>query len=184
MKWLAPTKVQSIARFIACDPWHADQKTPFFLDRCFDRTLDRGFVPGYVLEDESRASRFAIRSDLGRDYRFLPDSLTDLYRRGKVPAERLPALLKGLEPDLKRSDYFRLWSLNQFQRNILTYSLPFVGAVHALLGSVLLLDGGDWVNVFQIVLGVTLAAVSLKIAGGLNARRKRQTDWALRQCGA
>jgi hypothetical protein len=136
--WIyTPKKVQNLAHFTAADPWHGDQPTSFDLDRCFDG----GFVPDYAaFEDESLPQKFAIRSELEREHRVLPDSLVALWRGGKVPVERLPALLKGLEPNLKRSDYIRLLSMNRLQRGIRTYAAPSFGVFVLLIGTALLAE--------------------------------------------
>jgi hypothetical protein len=36
--------------------------------------------------------------------RFVPESLTELWRLGEIPPEHLPAVLRAIEPQLKKSD--------------------------------------------------------------------------------
>lgn len=178
--WIyTPKKVQQLAQFTAADPWNGGQRVQFHLDRCFSR----GFVPDYsAYDDESLPSKFAIRSELDKAHRVLPDSLASLWRSGKVTPERLPALLRGLEPNLKRSDFIRLLSMNKMQRGIRTYAGPSFGGFLLVLGMALLLDKElAATGAGMIAVGVLLAAVTVRIMRRLNARRKEQTDWALSQ---
>src|SRR5437879_10134517 len=104
--WIyTPRRVENLAHFNAADPWNGNQQTPFDLDRVFIRSI----VPDRTnLEDESKPHKYAIRSALEQHHRTLPDSLVSLWRDGRIPVEHLPPLLKGLEPNLKRSDYIKL----------------------------------------------------------------------------
>jgi hypothetical protein len=176
--WLyTPKKVQNLVHFTAPDPWHGNQQTAFDLDRCFDG----GFVPDYAaFEDESLPQKYALRSELEREHHVLPDSLASLWRSGKIPAERLPALLKGLEPSLVKSDYIRLLTMNRMQRGIRTYAAPIFGGFLALMGLPMLAI--EWeVGVVIVGLGVGLTVFAVKLVRKLNARRKQQSDWALSQ---
>src|SRR5262245_21861867 len=172
--WMyTPKKVQNLAHFTAADPWNGNQQTSFELDRCFDG----GFVPDYAaFDDESLPQKYAIRSGLEQEHRVLPDSLASLWRSGKVPAERLPALLRGLEPNLTKSDYIRLLTMNRMQRGIRTYAPPVFGGFLTLMGLPLLAI--EWeVGVVMVAIGVGLTVFAVKTVRRLNARRQQQSDW-------
>jgi hypothetical protein len=179
--WIyTPKKVQNLARFTAPDPWHDNQPTSFDLDRCFDG----GFVPDYAaFEDESLPQKYALRSALEREHRVLPDSLASLWRGGKIPPDRLPMLLKGLEPNLTRSDYVRLLSMNRMQRSIRTYAPPSLGVFLLLIGIALLFVEVE-TGAVMMAIGALLIAIPVRIMRRLNARRRQQTDWALGQSSA
>ncbi len=98
-------------------------------------------------------------------------------------------LLKGLELDLKRSDYFRVMTLNRMQRAIRTGGIKFLGW---MLGGFLMLGG--FVLRFMpppdrqivpgsvmIVVGPLLVMIPIRIVRGWQARRKQQIEWALGQ---
>ncbi|MGH2360562.1 MAG: hypothetical protein ACRDGM_08480 [bacterium] len=175
-----PSRIQKLAQFSAADPWNDNRPTTFVLDRCFDG----GYVQDYtVLEDESLPQKYAIKSELEPDHRVLPDSLAWLWRSGKIPTERLPALLKGLEPNLGRSDFIGLLTMNRVQRGVRTYAPQVLGVFVFLLGAALLLVPDLATSVVMMAIGILVIALTRGIVGRLNARRKRQMDWALSQPG-
>src|SRR5690242_13761122 len=103
MFWVyQPKSFQNLARFTAPDPWNGSRPAVFELERCFSRSV----LPN-TYEQEARPHKYAIRSGIDRQCRILPDSLTALWKDRRIDAERLPALLKSMEPDLIRSDYVR-----------------------------------------------------------------------------
>jgi hypothetical protein len=170
-----PKSVQELTHFRAADPWNEDRPAAFHLLRCFSSAV----LPlAVAYEDESRPQRLAILSELDEEFRFLPDALTALWKNGRIPAERLPALLKQLEPGLIRSDFFRLLALNGMQRGVRTWAAPCVGLIWVLAGSVAMTD--------SILFGGTLAALGVIIAVGSftlvrkwTRRRQHQVSWAL-----
>lgn len=179
--WIyTPRRVENLAHFSAADPWNGNQQTAFDLDRVFIA----GLVPDRTnLDDVSKPHKYAIRSALEQHHRALPDSLVSLWRDGKVPVERLPALLKGLEPNLKRSDYIKLLSMTRLQRIIRRYAPPVLGLIIALLGlAVTVEDAGT--GIVMAAIGVLIVVASEAITRRLHARRKQQMEWAIAQPAA
>jgi hypothetical protein len=176
--WIyTPRRVQNLERFRAADPWNGNQEIMFSLDRVFIRSL----VPDRTnLEEESKPHKYALRSELDRHHRTLPDSLASLWRDGKVAAARLPALLNGLEPNLRRSDYIKLLSMTRLQRAIRTYAPPVLGALVVLVGLALWFDDPSS-GAVMMAIGILIAVLATTTIRRLNARRKQQIEWALNQ---
>lgn len=179
MYWIyTPKKTQTLARFETTDPWNGDQRTSFQLDRCFAG----GFVPDYAAFDEqSIPHRYALKSALDREHRALPDSLAALWRDGRVAPENLPRLLGDLQPELERSDFFRLMTMNRLQRGIRTYAFLVLGVVVSLLGlgSMLMSPPEPAAGVVLIGAGVLFMVFPIRFVRGWQARRTQQMKWAL-----
>jgi len=95
-------RVKTEVSFTAEDPWNQNRRATFTLD---DYVLGpRGMTPGPNVKPAVDYLR-GIRSSLDSAERMLPESLSELWRTKRVPAEALPALLKELEPTLKESDF-------------------------------------------------------------------------------
>jgi hypothetical protein len=187
MFWiLTPKKTQTLARFEAPDPWNGGRLTRFTLDRCFDG----GPVPDYsAFDDDSIPHRYAIKSANGDGHRALPDSLAGLWREKKVHAEQLPSLLHRMEPTLRRSDYFRLMTMNRLQRGIRLYGMKYgaalVGAISALIGLALCLvpppDRDPVTGVAMLLVAVPVFIVPGRFVHRWQTRRSEQAAWALRE---
>lgn len=182
MLWLyTPKKVIQLASFTAPDPWNENKSSTFRLDQCFDG----GVVPAYAaLEETSIPHRFAIRSQAEKQHRVLPDSLAAIWKSNKLPAEALPARLKDLEPTLKRSDYFRLATMNPMQRAIRIWAAPVFGVFLIVLGVALFNSGSGTEGAILLLAGLLAIAIPLAIFAQLNRRRKEPTEWALGLTGA
>lgn len=180
MYWIyTPRKTENLASFEAPDPWHAGQPTSFTLDRCFDGR----YVPDYsAFDDQSIPHRYAVKSALDGEHRALPDSLAGLWLEKRVAADRLPALLNALEPELQRSDYFRLMTLNRLQRGIRIYGMTvggaIVGAIVALGGVSFLVSPSMGLRVaggVMLAAGVLLLVLPGRVVRGWKRRRAQQT---------
>ena len=179
--WIyTPRRVENLAHFNAADPWNGNQQTPFDLDRVFIRSI----VPDRTnLEDESKPHKYAIRSALEQHHRTLPDSLVSLWRDGRIPVERLPPLLKGLEPNLKRSDYIKLLSMTRLQRIIRRFAPSSIGLIFALVGLAVTLDDAG-TGIVMMIIGALILVACEAITRQLHARRKEQMEWAMGQPSA
>jgi hypothetical protein len=126
--------------FRAGDPWNGEATTDWNLDafRWFPESLGaRGSVwSGYDV--------CALRSEIDGVVRMLPETLTALWREGRIPAASLPRLLRQEEPSLRRVDYahflHRRWPAWIVPLLIATALLflalraaPPYGGLHALL---------------------------------------------------
>lgn len=100
---LVPRRLRTEARFQAPDPVYGNRDTEFSIESYI-----------YVLEHADERSSlwragntpvFGLRSEIDGAERFLPDSLSHLWRSGRVPPEALPGLLQEIAPRLRKSDY-------------------------------------------------------------------------------
>jgi hypothetical protein len=100
---MKPVRVKTAASFTAVDPWNQDRVTSFKLD---EYLLMLG---GASVKESTKATgtdfKRALRSEIDGVERWLPDSLSELWRTKRVPTEALPRLLKEAEPSLKPGDY-------------------------------------------------------------------------------
>lgn len=100
---LVPRRLRTEARFQAPDPVYGNQATEFSIESYI-------YVPEHADERSPlwRAGNypvFALRSEIDGGERFLPDSLSHLWRNGQAPPEALPGLLQEIAPRLRKSDY-------------------------------------------------------------------------------
>jgi hypothetical protein len=100
---MKPARVKTAARFTAQDPWNQNRPTSFKLEEYLQMMKDT------PLPETTKATgtdfRRALVSEADGVQRWLPDSLSELWRKGLVSSEALPRLLKDAEPTLKSSDY-------------------------------------------------------------------------------
>jgi hypothetical protein len=127
---------------------------------------------------------FSIRSEIDRADHFLPESLFELWRTGRIPPEALPRLLMAIEPRLKKSDYRAV--LHDPWR---PWTGPIVGLIVGLIPLFAYVFEPD-LRASATLLGVAEACVVLGLVIGgashmpfflLKRRRSRQTRWALTQ---
>lgn len=108
-----PRRVRTVARFAAADPWQLDLPTEFSIE-----------AYRYVPQDDIKPPRqgpeaaevYGLRSEIDGRERLLPDALSHLWKRGELPAEELPALLRDLRPRLVKSDYRPLLAIDARRR--------------------------------------------------------------------
>ena len=173
---IARPNTELLKKFTAPNPWEADQLGPFEVYRHFIG----GVMPLHAAVDErSRLQTYTLRLPGGLD-RPLPDSLVALWLAGTVPDERLPRLLAGLEPQLKRSDFATHAALNSMQRAVRRWA-PLVGGAFILVLGVLEIGESVGVGLAMIAAGALIAGGSWLLGRRFSARRRSQERWILEQ---
>gem|GEM_PF-692242 len=100
------TRVKTELSFVAEDPWYGNCPSRFALDNYLLTLRGAKSTPDNAKESPWLGGfRRALRSEADSVTRFLPESLIELWLRGQVSTEALPALLKQMEPSLRESDY-------------------------------------------------------------------------------
>jgi MFS family permease len=183
---LVPRRVRTEARFRAADPWDGDSPAELSIEAYY-------YVPEHMREAKAPwrwcdTPLYALRSTAGGAERFLPEALSRLWREGRVPAERLPRLLKEMEPELEEEDFQPLLEARA-ERRLTVLSLVVVLGIAGLLVT--------WPAGNQPGLSLTALVCGGVVAGGgfLGAllllpsyfagrrRRRRQMAWALSRAG-
>jgi hypothetical protein len=105
-----PKPVAALGTFSAPNPWHGDAKTNWTVNFYFYKTswrdppLASEFADGIKRKPNPMNEAIGIASADGR-YHILPRVVSERWLQGAVANVALPALLRQLEPRLKRSDY-------------------------------------------------------------------------------
>lgn len=174
---IARPHTELLKKFMARNPWEADDRGPFEVYRHFIG----GAMPLHAAADErSRLQTYTLRLPGGVLDRPLPDSLVALWLAGKVPDERLPRLLAELEPRLKRSDFATHEALNPTQRAVRRWIPLGGGAFIAVLGVSEIRDRAG-VGLAMLVAGALIAAVAWLLGRRFSSRRRSQERWILEQ---
>lgn len=168
----AKSSSELLKTFNAPDPWNGGRRATFSIHRHFMG----GLMPGYAAADKrSRLQSCILRCQADQRDRPLPDALVSLWLDDKVPSDRLPQLLAGLEPQLKRSDYVSHQALNPMQRAVRRWAPMLFAAFVALLGlSMLGEDSGT--GVVMLAVGLLVGAGAWLVGRRFRARRQRQVD--------
>lgn len=170
-----PVRLRTLARFLASDPWSGHHLTEYTVD-------DFVMMPlGSKRALHSKWSLHATGIQWQNDARFrlLPESLVDLWKTGKVPAEELPCLLHSLEPALIETDFIPAQS---WQRSIGIPMLVLL-LICPIVFFAVRVNGGTMpataalAAMFVIALGTGLTLWVLRI--NKRSRAKEQTTWAL-----
>jgi len=102
---LEPRRLRTVDSFEAADPWNGGAPAAFDLD--LHRMVPKGAGEGVEWGKEVHA----LRSKLDGVDRFLPESLTELWKTGRAPAGALPRLLAEIQPSLRSGDFVPLLHL-------------------------------------------------------------------------
>jgi hypothetical protein len=172
-----PRRLRTHGNFTAGDPWNGNLPTEFSIEE-------------YVIMPESSphavdsvqfAHRMGLRSESDGSQRYLPESLIELWRRGLVPAERIPALAQAIEQRVIKEDYNLV--LHQTPMNAVVIPVAFVFAIVAVLAAVIPFQGERLPIAGAVAIG---AAMSLFVGGimwmvrqSARGRRKQQMKWLL-----
>ncbi|HEY6253758.1 MAG TPA: hypothetical protein VI685_27700 [Candidatus Angelobacter sp.] len=117
---------------------------------------------------------FGIKSELDGKQRMLPESLVELWRTRRIPAEALPRLLWQMQSSLKRGDYLPTLRSRGIQWLTVVVALLCMAMV---LGFASKLERSE---VLLLMLGTLLIPLPVVLILGLRrARCRRQMDWAL-----
>ena len=174
---IARPNTELLKKFTAPNPWEADQRGPFEVYRHYIG----GVMPLHAAADErSRLLTYTLRLPGGVLDRPLPDSLVALWLAGTVPDERLPRLLIGLEPQLKRSDFATHQALNPMQRAVRRWA-PLVGGAFIVVLGVSQTGESAGVGLAMIAAGALIAGGSWLLGRRFSSRRRSQERWILEQ---
>jgi hypothetical protein len=181
---LVPRRVRTEARFRGADPWNGNVPADLSIEAYY-------FVPEHVREVPSPcpwgdAAAYALRSGVNSAERFLPDSLSHLWKTGKVAAEDLPGLLREMEAALDPADFQPVLGAPPERR----VAAVLVLLLTAVVGMALTWPrGGGSFHWMALACGAALAGGLL---GALltfppylasRSRRSRQMSWAIERLG-
>jgi hypothetical protein len=180
--WLMfkPARLRTVGSFTAEDPWNQNRRSSFTLEAYM--LAPKGFTPKADTKIFGGIPLYGIRSEVDGVERMLPESLTYLCRNNRVPAEKLPWLLKEMGPMLRKTD-FRLQFLTKAM-TVMQYVLSglFGLLLLALLAAAVLspsASDGMVIGIFVAVLGLLCFGVLYLMFFRPRARRRRQMNWAL-----
>src|SRR5882724_3387169 len=98
---LAPARIGTAAIIHAADPWNGGRTATFQLN--YYAMVPKGARHASPKTPANRRL-LALCSEIDLCDRFLPESLTELWRLGEISAEGLPSILHAIEPQLKKSE--------------------------------------------------------------------------------
>jgi hypothetical protein len=101
--------VRSAGGFAAPDPWNENRRTDFTIEVYIlvDEDPLKGVMTPIkpIRKDPWSWGVFGIKSEIDGQERMLPESLAELWRTQRIPAEALPRLLQQMQSSLKPRDY-------------------------------------------------------------------------------
>ena len=180
---MKPIRVKTAATFTAEDPWNQKRSSSFKLNEYLL------LFAGAAVTESTKATgtdfKRALVSEIDGVERWLPDSLSELWRTRQVPAEALPRLLKEAEPTLKNGDYTVVlrnkarWLLVALNTLVFLAFIAFMvvgfvsdeGQVLPKIGGVLLVAAISWLILYFSYYRTWF-------------RRKRQMKWFLERAEA
>jgi len=180
------TKVKTELSFAAKDPWNGNRPCTFTLDSYMVtlrgvKTLPKGVKTSRWLGGFHRA----LRSEADGVTRFLPESLIELWLTKQVPTEAMPALLKQIEPSLRKSDFKPiLRSLKMKMFGI--FESICCGLMMIIIMVAVVAGHAPW----WLAAAIVLAAACVfwvflhQVYFGLLRRRKKQIRWLLERMAA
>ena len=178
---LVPVRVKTEGSFTAEDPWNENRRTSFNVEAYLLVPRGTRVAPG---TKALAGYLYGIRSELDGCDHMMPESLVELWRTGRIPAETLPKLLQRMEPTLKKADYRpilrnTLLKITQyiFVGLMALLALFLVGVVLAFPGEVPLVA----VLVMLTLIGSVGWGAHYLIFQRPKGRRMRQMEWALAQ---
>ena len=175
---MKPIRVKTAATFTAEDPWNQGRRSSFKLNEYLL------LFSGTAVTESTKATgtdfKRALLSEIDSIERWLPDSLSELWRTKQVPTEALPLLLKEAEPTLKSGDYTVVlrnkarWLLVVLNTVVVLAFITFMvvgfvndeGEVLPKIGGVLLVAAISWLILYFAYYRTWF-------------RRKRQMKWFL-----
>jgi hypothetical protein len=175
---MKPARVKTAASFTANDPWNQNRPTTFKLEEYLQMMKDT------PLPETTKATatdfRRALVSEIDGVQHWLPDSLSELWRRKLVASEALPRLLSEAEPTLKGSDYTVFLRNKALWITIAVRTLICAGVVVATIIGLANADGSLLPKIGAVVLVAGLLWAILYFAHFRKwFGRKRQMKWFL-----
>jgi hypothetical protein len=95
-----PMRLRTLATFTAADPWSRNALTEYRVEEYVMMPVGSK----RALDSKWNLHTIGIQWEADARYRLLPESLVELWKRGRIPAEKLPSLLHTLEPRLLDTD--------------------------------------------------------------------------------
>jgi hypothetical protein len=172
-----------VGRFTAPNPWNQGARTEW--------TLNVYFILNEAFGTPETASRLkpnrlyrpeviGICSESDGRYHLLPRSLSNLWKKNQVPNERLPELLKAIEPKLRDGDFWH--PFKDITSAILTFLLASLSLMPLTL--YFLSNGRDFHDPQNLWAAALFALFPLKFLAVRLSRRfrcRRQTTELLRR---
>lgn len=117
IQW-APLHYRTIRRFTAPNPWNRGMRAEWTVssymiinEKLVTPDAAMTLKPNRLLRPEL----IGICSEPDKRYHLLPSALSELWKNNQVPDERLPELLKEMEPKLNDGDFWHpvkdLWTM-------------------------------------------------------------------------
>ena len=94
-------RLRTLGRFTAGDPWHGQRPTEFSIEEYV--MMPHGATT--AVDSSQYGHRAGLRSETDGAQYMMPESLLELWRRGQIPAERLPVLTQAITPRLTQEDF-------------------------------------------------------------------------------
>ena len=172
-----PVRLQTLARFSAPDPWSGND----FTDYSIEEYVMMPVGSKRALDSKWSLRTTGIRWEQDSRYRLLPESLVELWKCKRIPAEKLPWLLHALEPRLMETDCIATQS---WQRSVGIPSLMLL-LVCPLVFLVIRVDGHAMPVGAAIGSGLMIAmltgAVLWMMKSSKRSRVREQIRWAVNQ---
>ena len=170
-------RLRTLGQFTAPDPWNANRPTAFSIEEYV--MMPSGATQ--AVDSSQYIHRAGLRSEVDGSQRMLPESLIELWRRGQVPAEHIPGLMRAIESRLTKDDY----NLILHQSPMKTVVLPLIAVfvVIVLVGLFAPVDGGplSLPVALAVATGFSLfiGAIFWMIRQTARSRRAGQMKWLL-----
>jgi hypothetical protein len=165
--------LRTLGRFAAADPWNGNRVTEFSIEEYVmmpsgsPQAVDSGVF----------AHTIGLRSELDGSQRMIPESLFELWKRGQVPAERIPTLARAIAPRVLAEDLNLMLGRSNVRSMLAVLVTVFliitgIAAFEELSFAAALAVGAA----FSLFIG---AIFWLVLRSG-RARRREQMKWLLR----
>ena len=170
-------RLRTLGQFSSPDPWNGNRPTAFTIEEYV--MMPSGATQ--ATDSSQYAHRVGLRSESDGSQRMIPESLVELWRRGQVPAERIPILAQAIEPRVLKEDFNLI--LHQSARNTIVLPLLGVFAVTAGVAAFVPMDGER----LSIPVALAVSAGFTLLVGAIfwitrqsgRNRRREQMAWLL-----
>ena len=170
-------RLRTLGRFTAGDPWNGNRPTEFSIEEYV--MMPAGSAQ--ALDTSQFVHRIGLRSETDGSQHMLPESLVELWRRGQVAPERIPALAQAIEPRIVKDDLNLI--LHQNSTKTIVLPLAAVFAVTVLVGVFVPMEGEHLSIPVAIAMGVgftaLIGAILWVARQSGRSRRAEQMKWML-----
>ena len=177
-------RLRTLARFTASDPWSRNGSRNTLTDFRVEEYVMMPLGSTRALDSKWNLHTIGIQWESDARYRLLPESLVELWRHGRIPAEKLPELLHTLEPSLQDTDCL---AMESWQRSI-GIPLLIILFLFPAVSLFLRVQGEQIPAALAIPSGIfmaLLAGLILSVMRAVKRRRvKEQMDWAIKMLSA